>query len=177
MYEPAAHTQSGRAEVIAEMSNEPSVKRVTRALDGVDDPEYPGISVVDMGMIGAIEVSGGTVRVELIPTFSGCPALDFIKADIARAVLALGDVTEVSVKRCAVVWDTGRLSDRARRIMARDFTVAVAPPGPPNQGDAWLECPICGSASLEQRSAFGPTRCRAVHRCTVCGEVVEVLRA
>ena len=144
---------------------------VIEALRTVDDPEYPGVSVVDMGMIGAVEFAGERVEIELMTTFSGCPALEVISSEIAAAVGALDGVTDVEVRRSAGDWDTSRLSQHARAVMARDFTVAVAVPGKPS------ECPRCGVASLVEQSPFGPARCRAVHRCTSCSEVVEVLRA
>ena len=140
------------------------------ALRGVDDPEYPGVSVVDMGMIATVEITGERAAVELITTFSGCPALDVISSDITRAVEALDGITAVEVRRSAEAWDTSRLSERARAVMARDFTVSVAVQGKP------AECPRCGAAALVEQSPFGPARCRAVHRCGACGEVVEVLR-
>ena len=143
---------------------------VTDALRRVDDPEYPGVSVVDMGMIGAIELAGGRVAVELITTFSGCPAFEVIVSEVTRAVGALDGITDVEVRRSAEAWDTSRLSEHARATMAREFTVAVAVPGKP------AECPRCGTAALVEQSPFGPARCRAVHRCTTCHEVVEVLR-
>ena len=143
---------------------------VVDALRGVDDPAYPGVSVVDMGMIASAEVAGGRVAVELITTFSGCPAHDVITADIAAAVGAIDGVAAVEVRRSARSWDTSRLSEHARAVMAREFTVSVALPGKPT------ECPRCGTAALVEQSAFGPARCRAVHRCGACDEVVEVLR-
>lgn len=144
---------------------------VIDALRAVDDPEYPGVSVVDMGMVGSVELAGGRVAIELVTTFSGCPALEVISSGIAAAVGALNGVTDVDVRRSAEDWDTSRLSEHARAVMARDFTVAVAVPGTPS------ECPRCGTVALVEQSPFGPARCRAVHRCTSCGEVVEVLRA
>lgn len=147
------------------------VAEVIDALRGVDDPTYPGVSVVDMGMIASAEVADGRVTVELITTFSGCPAHDVITADIAAAAGAIDGVAGVEVRRSAQSWDTSRLSEHARAVMAREFTVSVALPGKPT------ECPRCGTAALVEQSAFGPARCRAVHRCGACGEVVEVLRA
>ena len=144
---------------------------VIDALRAVDDPEYPGVSVVDMGMIGAVELAGGQAAVELITTFSGCPALDVISSEIVQAVEALDGITDVDVRHSAEAWDTSRLSEHARAVMARDFTVAVAMVGKP------AECPRCRAAALVEQSPFGPARCRAVHRCTACNEVVEVLRA
>ena len=147
------------------------VSGVIDALRGVDDPEYPGVSVVDMGMIGAISLSGERATVELITTFSGCPARKIISADIADAVGALEGITDVEVALSDRGWDTSRLSDHARSVMAGDFTVAVASPGRP------AECPRCGAAALVEQSPFGPARCRSVNRCAACQEVVEVLRA
>ena len=144
---------------------------VIDALRTVHDPEYPGVSVVDMGMIVAAEVTDGRATVELMTTFSGCPALDIISSDIAKAVGALDGITDVEVQRSAEAWDTSRLSEHARAVMARDFTVAVSAPGKPT------ECPRCGAAALVEQSPFGPARCRAVHRCGSCQEIVEVLRA
>lgn len=144
---------------------------VIEALRAVDDPEYPGVSVVDMGMISAVELVDGRVAIDLMTTFSGCPALEVISAEIAGTVGALDGVTGVEVRRSTDDWDTSRLSEHARAVMARDFTVAVAMPGKPS------ECPRCGTAALVEQSPFGPARCRAVHRCGACSEVVEVLRA
>ena len=154
-------------------SNGDTVTRtdVIDALRTVDDPEYPGVSVVDMGMVASVEVAGGSATVELITTFSGCPALDVISSDVAAAVGALDGITGVEVRHSAEAWDTSRLSQHARAVMARDFTVSVALQGRP------AECPRCGAAALVEQSPFGPARCRAVHRCSACGEVVEVLRA
>ena len=128
---------------------------VIGALRGVDDPEYPGVSVVDMGMIASAEVVDGRATVELITTFSGCPARDVITADIAAAVGALDGITGVEVRRSTRRWDTSRLSDHARAAMARDFTVSVALPGTP------AECPRCGAAALVEQSPFGPAPGRA----------------
>ena len=144
---------------------------VIDALRGVDDPEYPGVSVVDMGMIASAEVADRRATVELITTFSGCPAHDVITTDIVAAVGALDGIDHVEVRRSTERWDTARLSDHARAVMTREFTVSVALPGKPT------ECPRCGAAALVEQSPFGPARCRAVHRCGACGEVVEVLRS
>ncbi len=144
---------------------------VIEALRAVDDPEYPGVSVIDMGMIGGVEVAGGRATVELITTFSGCPALAVISAEIGRAVEQLEGIDAVEVRRSPEAWDTSRLSRHARTVMASDFTVSVAVPGKPS------ECPRCGAAALVEQSPFGPARCRAIHRCAACNEIVEVLRA
>lgn len=145
---------------------------VREAVASVDDPEYPGISIVEMGMVGDCRVEHGRVHVRLVPTFTGCPALGFIEADVRAAVAAVPGVEEVTVELDReTVWSTERLSEEAVRLMASDFTVAVARPNRP------VPCPRCHEASLVESSMFGPTRCRAIHRCRSCGETVEVMRA
>lgn len=56
----------------------------------VPDPELPMISIADLGIVRAIEVSGATVRVTITPTYSGCPAMDAIRDDILAALRKRG---------------------------------------------------------------------------------------
>lgn len=56
-----------------------TVEDVSRALAQVHDPEYPGVSIVDLGLLEGVRVDdAGHAEVDLIPTFSGCPALHMI---------------------------------------------------------------------------------------------------
>ena len=54
---------------------------VRAALAEVPDPELPMLSVVDLGIIHRVEIApgDGPIRVEILPTFVACPALDLIK--------------------------------------------------------------------------------------------------
>ena len=142
---------------------------VREALAAVDDPEYPGVSIIDLGLLERVNVFGGRVEVGLIPTFSGCPALAMIAEEVRESVGAIDGVEEVDVDwLTGPVWSVERVSAVARLRLAAEFTVAVHLGSPPS-------CPLCGARTTEL-SAFGPSRCRSVHRCTSCGEVVEVLR-
>ena len=53
-----------------------TVDRVWAALAEIPDPEIPVISLVDLGVVRQVEVSGSRVRVDFTPTFLGCPALE-----------------------------------------------------------------------------------------------------
>lgn len=145
--------------------------QVHSAVSSVDDPEYPGISIVDLGLLETITVSpDGTASIGLIPTFSGCPALAVIAEDVATAVQQLPDVTSCTVEwLSAPAWHADRVSHEARSCLERKFTVAV------QIGERSPTCPLCASKTVEQ-SMFGPSRCRSVHTCTGCGETVEVMR-
>lgn len=153
------------------MSDPALTLAVHEAVSSVDDPEYPGISIVDLGLLERLEVTGGRASIGLIPTFSGCPALRMIADDVRDAVLRVRGIGEVAVDWLpAPAWTVDRVSADARATMAREFTVAV------QLGTKPAPCPRCGAATL-QTSLFGPSRCRAVHRCPACAETVEVMRS
>ena len=64
--------------------------RVWEALRDVADPEIPAISVVDLGVIGSVAVTDDAVRVELLPTFIGCPAMAVMQEQVTDRVRRLG---------------------------------------------------------------------------------------
>ena len=139
------------------------------ALRAVDDPEYPGVSIVDLGLVERVCAEQGRVEIDLVPTFSGCPALEMIAADVRAAVGALAD--EVDVHFVATpAWTPERITESARRRLATDLSVAVATPIRPAQ------CPRCGADALIEESMFGSVRCRSIRRCRACGEAVETIR-
>lgn len=139
------------------------------AVASVDDPEFPGVSIADLGLVHEVRAQNGDVAVELIPTFLGCPALDLIRGDVTAAVVAVPGVESVSVDFVSQPsWSPNRITERGRSLLA-EFTVAV-------RGDLTLTCPVCGSNQVEERSAFGPTACRAIAYCASCRNPVEVIR-
>jgi ring-1,2-phenylacetyl-CoA epoxidase subunit PaaD len=143
---------------------------VLDALSTVADPEYPGVSIVELGLVERVEVSGRTVEVDLVPTFSGCPALEMIAADVGATLGALDGVDDVRVRFVATpAWTPARISDAARDRLAERFGVTVSVGGEP------VACPSCGGDTIEQ-SLFGPVRCRSIRRCSSCGEIVETVR-
>ena len=88
---------------------------VRAAVSEVTDPEYPDVSIVDLGLVETIEVTGTEATVGLIPTFSGCPALGMIAADVREAVEALSDIDACSVSWLpGPVWSTDRMTATAR---------------------------------------------------------------
>jgi len=144
---------------------------VHRAISSIDDPEYPGVSIVELGLLESIDIDArGDVEVGLIPTFSGCPALAVIATEVTEAVAAIDAVQSCTVNWLAApVWHTDRISHEARASLGDKFTVAV------QLGQRTPTCPLCSSPTTEQ-SLFGPSRCRSVHTCSGCGETVEVMR-
>ena len=93
-------------------------QRFRTALSDVFDPccREKGISVVDMGLVHAVSVSGRHARVELLLTSGWCPFAARVLTDVAERVERLPEIDTAEVE---VVWDTvwttDRLSESARR--------------------------------------------------------------
>ncbi len=144
------------------------VARAHEVLATVPDPEIPVLSVVDLGIVRAVEaLPDGALRVGLSPTYSGCPATATIREDVAAALerAGLGPVRVVDVLSPA--WSSDWISDEGRRKLL-EYGIA-----PPTRVDAPLlpvACPRCGSVDTEQSSEFGSTPCKALYRCRTCQE-------
>ena len=144
---------------------------VWAALRGVDDPEYPGVSIVELGLVERVAVDGDVVEVDLVPTFSGCPALAMIADDVRAAV----DALEGSASRRPLRPD----ARSGRRNASRPPAVTPSPrssPSPWPSLDRPVACPRCGTPALSEESMFGSTRCRSIRRCGSCGEAIETIR-
>jgi ring-1,2-phenylacetyl-CoA epoxidase subunit PaaD len=152
---------------------------VRAAVAAVNDPEYPDVSILDLGLLESLCVEfvtehgaeGAVAHVGLIPTFSGCPALKMIADDVQQSVESLE-----CIDRCVVswlagpVWDSSRLSAPAQSRLAEEYTVVL------RRKDGSLLCPVCGSDAVVDQAMAGPTRCRSVAWCPSCRNPVEVMR-
>jgi ring-1,2-phenylacetyl-CoA epoxidase subunit PaaD len=150
---------------------------VWRALAAIPDPEIPVISIVDLGIVSAVDVGGEHVRVELTPTFLGCPALEAITDAIRDGVASLGGAADVRV-RTDLEWTTDRITAAGRdKLRAAGF----APPAPRSaQAPTLLQlergtfrCPWCGSTDTTLENVFGPTPCRSLRYCNGCRQPFE----
>lgn len=76
----------------------PRPEAILSALHHLIDPEV-GINVVDLGMVGAIDVAAdGRVTIEMIPTTAGCPMHDTLSEGAKFIAGGLTGVTEVDVR-------------------------------------------------------------------------------
>ena len=160
----------------------PSRDEIYTILNTVMDPEVPVISVVELGIIRDVVVTGRAVHVTVTPTYSGCPAMREIEADIRSALLAQGmrDVTIATV--FAPAWTTDWIGAAAREKMR---AYGIAPPGrAESQGLITLsrrrpsaQCPFCGSADTRLQSEFGSTACKAIHVCNSCRQPFDEFKA
>src|SRR6059058_182471 len=154
-----------------------TAEAVWAALDGISDPEIPVISLVDLGVIRDVQVDGAHVRVELTPTFLGCPALEAMRRALEEKVESLGGAPEVAVIQDDS-WSTDRISPTGReKLRAAGF----APPAPRAAGATTLvqlqskafRCPYCGSTETKLENIFGPTPCRSIRYCESCRQPFE----
>jgi ring-1,2-phenylacetyl-CoA epoxidase subunit PaaD len=154
-----------------------TAEQVWAALHEIPDPEIPVISLVDLGVIRDVQVDCGRVRVELTPTFLGCPALEAMRRALEDAVESLGGEPDVAVVNDDS-WSTDRISPAGReKLRAAGF----APPAPRAAGATTLvqlrskafRCPYCGSTETRLENIFGPTPCRSIRWCEGCHQPFE----
>jgi ring-1,2-phenylacetyl-CoA epoxidase subunit PaaD len=150
---------------------------VWAAFERIPDPEIPVVSLVDLGVIRDVVVEGARVRVELTPTFLGCPALEMMRRALEEAVESLGGDPDVAVITDDA-WSTDRISPAGREKLR---AAGLAPPAPRAAGPTTLvqlqskafRCPYCGSTDTRLENIFGPTPCRSLRYCESCRQPFE----
>ena len=132
---------------------------IMAVLAEVPDPEIPAVSVLDLGIVRGIE--GDTVIIT--PTYSGCPATQFIEESIRAALDAAGYRSIAIETRLAPAWTTDWISDAGKEKLR---AYGIAPPDLARTAT----CPQCGSSDTEEISRFGSTPCKSQWRCKECLE-------
>ncbi len=129
-------------------------------------------------MLRDVSITPQGCEVMLTPTYTGCPAMGIIEADI-KALLHQKGIEQVSVKMIYdPAWTTDWMSETAREKMRR---YGIAPPTHSSCGDLamaekHIACPHCGSKETEVISRFGATACKALYKCTSCKEPFEYFK-
>jgi len=147
---------------------DPRAAAVQVALRQVHDPEIPTVSIVDLGLVHRVTVTSDRIRVQLLPTFVACPALEVIASATRDALSQFGRPVDVDFT-FEVPWTTERLTARGRAGLA---AAGIAPPSEP----ANVRCPYCVSADVAIDSAFGPTLCRSLWYCRACRQPFEAFK-
>ncbi len=152
------------------------LERARLAAAAVLDPELPVLTIADLGVLRDVVVEGRRVTVTVTPTYSGCPALEVIERDVARAVRDAGFADVVVRRVLAPAWSTDWLSEEGRRKL---LEYGIAPPLPTGQVSVTLSvrCPQCGSPDTSQLSRFGSTACKSLWRCNSCREPFDHVKA
>jgi ring-1,2-phenylacetyl-CoA epoxidase subunit PaaD len=151
------------------VATSPTDAAVLAALAEVTDPEIPTISIVDLGIVHRAGVeSDGTIRVQLLPTFVGCPAIELIRSAVSDRLQSFGRPVDVSVS-FEIPWTSDRISPEGRERLRRSGFA------PPTDIDA-VHCPYCDSARVAMDSIFGPTLCRSLFYCRDCRQPFEAFK-
>lgn len=144
----------------------------------VPDPELPFLTIGELGIVRGVIERDGAVEVALTPTYTACPATALIAAEVANALERAGIAGARVRTVLAPAWTTDWIAEEGREKLR---AAGIVPP-PRGAGRATLfeaaplACPACGSLQTERLSAFGSTPCKALHRCTVCGEPFEAFK-
>ena len=132
---------------------------IIAVLAEVPDPEIPAVSVLDLGIVRGVRDG----KVQITPTYSGCPATLFIEQSIREALDAAG-YREIGIETLlSPPWTTDWISEAGKAKLA---AYGIAPPDLAKTAT----CPQCGSTDTEEVSRFGSTPCKAQWRCTSCLE-------
>ena len=160
--------------------------RVWQELAQIADPEIPAISLVDLGVIGSVTVDRARARIEILPTFVGCPAVEVMRDEVRERIAAIGISDHVEVEiTYRPPWTSDRISPAGRERLRRSgFAPPHAGPTIPDAASglnelavlAIAECPYCGSMNTTLDNPFGPTLCRAIYHCTDCRQPFEQMK-
>jgi ring-1,2-phenylacetyl-CoA epoxidase subunit PaaD len=175
-----------------------------RVAAGTPDPELPMLTIEDLGILRSVECGpdegapAREARVTITPTYSGCPAMREISADVAARLRRAGFEHVSVATQLSPPWSSDWITGDGRRKLAaagiasppapapayvRDFgsyhsgngerkpvpLTLTAPPPP--------DCPRCGASDTVRTAQFGATACKSLYRCTACGEPFEGVKA
>ena len=156
-------------------------KLIEQWLEEVKDPEVPVLSVMDLGIVRDIILDQGNLEIVITPTYSGCPAMDVISAQIRMAMAGRGFKTVKLTQVLNPAWTTDWMSEEGKEKLK---AYGIAPPLPKQtvchpgmfQQEEAIQCPHCGSWHTRRLSEFGSTACKALYQCSDCQEPFDYFK-
>ncbi|PWK17561.1 1,2-phenylacetyl-CoA epoxidase subunit PaaD [Xanthomarina spongicola] len=154
-------------------------KTLIPILERVSDPEIPVLSIIDMGVVRSAVFENNIVKVQITPTYSGCPAMDVIGDDIKKALKDAGYQSEIKLI-LAPAWTTDWITPRGRKAL-EDYGIAAPLDAEADKdvllhGKRLVKCPQCGSTNTKLVSQFGSTACKALFKCDDCQEPFDYFK-
>lgn len=154
-------------------------ERLIPILEKVSDPEIPVLSIMDMGVVRSAVIIDGRVKVEITPTYSGCPAMDVIGDDIKKALSDAGYESEIDLI-LHPAWTTDWITERGRKAL-ENYGIAAPLEAEADKdvllhGKRIVKCTNCGSQNTRLVSQFGSTACKAQFQCEDCQEPFDYFK-
>jgi len=133
----------------------------------VPDPEIPVLTLGDLGVIRSVEVNTDSVTVGIAPTYSGCPATEFIEQNVIEELQRNG-FRNVQTKRVlSPAWTTDWISDEGREKLR---AYGIVPP------DKAAESKRALFHQGLEIAEFGSTPCKSSYKCDDCLEPFEYFK-
>jgi ring-1,2-phenylacetyl-CoA epoxidase subunit PaaD len=143
-------------------------------LEEIKDPEVPVLSIIDLGIVRDIKYNDDELELVITSTYTGCPAMDMIAADIRSQLTTLGFKKIKVTQSLSPPWTTDWMSESGKRKLQE---YGIAPPDKrfsiPVDGVA---CPLCHSNNTRLVSEFGSTACKALYQCKDCQEPFDYFK-
>ncbi|TBR18869.1 MAG: phenylacetate-CoA oxygenase subunit PaaJ [Chitinophagaceae bacterium] len=147
---------------------------VYACLQEIADPEIPVLSIIDLGIVRNIQITDDELEVFITSTYTGCPAMDMIAADIRMKLSSLGFTKIKITSLISPIWTTDWMSEEGKRKL---IEYGIAPPDKrfliAKDG---VDCPHCQSSNTRLISEFGSTACKALFQCNDCQEPFDYFK-
>lgn len=150
------------------------IEALRALVERVPDPELPMVSIGELGMVRSVQKdANGRMQVALTPTYSGCPATEWIREQVLQALRDAGHGDATVFFQRAPAWTTDWISESGRQKLK---AAGIAPPGRVGSEKLQLfqapqvHCPHCGAVDTERLAEHGSTPCKALYRCRSCAE-------
>ncbi|HVF96316.1 MAG TPA: 1,2-phenylacetyl-CoA epoxidase subunit PaaD [Flavisolibacter sp.] len=158
----------------------PSEQEIWQLLEEVKDPEVPVLSILDLGIVRAVNIDGEKINITITPTYSGCPAMDVISMDVRLKLIEKGYRHIAVQQQLSPAWTTDWMTEEGK---AKLKAFGIAPPNAKQQfcssemfKEEAIQCPHCGSYHSEVISQFSSTACKAMYRCLACKEAFDYFK-
>ncbi len=163
-------------------------QKIWSVLESVTDPEIPVLSIIDLGIVRDIKITGEEIEVIITPTYTGCPAMDMITVNTRMALLENGYKKIKITSVLSPAWTTDWMSEEGKRKLKE---YGIAPPNPKQQAclpdrqvcndklfaaAEAVQCPLCHSHRTHRISEFGSTACKALYQCDECMEPFDYFK-
>lgn len=139
-------------------------------LERVSDPEIPVLSIIDLGIVRSVNVHNDIPEIIVTPTYSGCPAMDAINADIRLKMFEYGIGKVKITTSLSPAWTTEWMSEAGKQKLEA-YGIA-----PPKAGNKEVVCPRCKSKNVTCISNFGSTACKSLYQCLDCKEPFDYFK-